>query len=155
MSNYNDNDDEVHDMFANRPSLDSFPNYLNNEIQAEAFYVQEQEHGRIRTEQRLNDMSRQISELSILVRTVIQRETPPPREENVLSATTTNTESRSDSKSNRTFWNRTKMAIQHQDNLFEHWIVNQWNKLLDQPIRPNDLWIWIIQKKKIQLLLKN
>ena len=63
----------------------------------EAFYLQEREHERIRTEKRLNDMSRQISQLTSFVRSVIQRETPSPREENALYATTSTTQSRSDS----------------------------------------------------------
>ena len=96
MSTYSDSDEEVHDMYPTRQTLDSFPTYLNNEIQEEVFYLQEREHERIKTEKRLNDMSKQISELTTLVRTVIQRETPPPREENVLCATTSSIPSRSD-----------------------------------------------------------
>ena len=58
MSNYNDSDEEVYDMYSNRPTLEFFPNQLNNEIHEEEFYLQEREHERIRTEKRLNDMSK-------------------------------------------------------------------------------------------------
>ena len=97
MSNYNDSDEEVYDMYSNRPTLEFFPNNLNNEIHEEEFYLQEREPERLRTEKRLNDMSKQISELTSLVRSVIQKDTPSPREENALYATTSATQSRSDS----------------------------------------------------------
>ena len=96
MSNYNDSDEEVYDMYSNRPTLEFFPSNLNNEIHEEEFYLQEREHERLRTEKRLNDMSKQISELTSLVRSVIQKDTPSPREENALYATTSATQSRFD-----------------------------------------------------------
>ena len=52
MSNYIDGDEELHDMYAIRPTLYSFPNNLNNEIHEEAFYLQEKDYERVR--KRLN-----------------------------------------------------------------------------------------------------
>ena len=78
MSSLNDSNDYIHDMF---------PNRLENEINVEAFTIQEREHERVRTEQRLKEINRQIMELTSLVTTIAERETSYRREGNGALAT--------------------------------------------------------------------
>ena len=79
MSSFNDSNDEIPEVF---------PNRLENEINIEAFALQEREHERVRTEHRLNEMNRQIMELTSLVRSIADQNTSQRREGNDVMATT-------------------------------------------------------------------
>ena len=87
MSSFNDSNDEIPEVF---------PNRLENEINMEAFALQEREHERVRTEHRLNEMNRQIMELTSLVRSIAEQNTSQRREGNDVMPTASLPATRSD-----------------------------------------------------------